>query len=149
MTEAELCTYLEAAVPAYAIAKTEGEGLSKEDALKVAEESFRRLLPEGVNSANQFLFSVQDQKGSTIGTLWFAKKQERGKISAFVYDINLLPESRGKGLGRELMGLLEAETRRLGFERIGLHVFGYNKRAIHLYEDCGFETTNRIMEKLL
>lgn len=45
MSEDEFSSYLSTAVPNYAAEKRKGEGLSEEDAEKVARESFTRLLP--------------------------------------------------------------------------------------------------------
>ncbi|MNK38601.1 putative N-acetyltransferase YycN [compost metagenome] len=148
MTEDEYADYLKESLPSYAEEKMKGEGLSKEDALKVAQDSFNRLLPQGLKTENQFLFSVTDTiSEKVIGTLWFAKKVEGTKSYAFIYDIILSPDVRGKGLGKELLSLAELEVRRLGLRSMGLHVFGHNQVAISLYEKTGFRTTNQIMVK--
>lgn len=148
MTEKELAEYLQHAIPDYASEKIKGEGLSPEHARKIAEESYARLLPKGLASENQHLFSViEDSSGKNIGVLWLCHKQEANKSYAFIYDILLAPEVRGRGYGKLLMRFAEEETRKLGLNSIGLHVFGHNTTAIGLYEKMGFHTTNRIMKK--
>ncbi len=148
MTEEEYLNYMKTALPSYAEEKIKGEGFSAEDALKVAQDSYKRLLPQGLSTENQFLFSViESGSNKVIGTLWFAKKVEHSKSYAFIYDIILSPEMRGKGLGKMLITLTESEVRKLGLNSIGLHVFGHNEIAIQLYEKTGFRTTNRIMVK--
>lgn len=47
------------------------------------------------------------------------------------------------------MSLIEQEVTKQGLNRIGLHVFGYNKTAINLYQSLGYETTDLMMEKEL
>lgn len=47
-------------------------------------------------------------------------------------------DSRGKGLGAILMGLMEAECVRIGMKRIELGVFEFNGRAKRLYERMGY-----------
>jgi len=49
------------------------------------------------------------------------------------------PDYRGKGYGSDAMRLLvNYAFRELGLYRVGLEVFGYNTRAIHVYEKLGF-----------
>jgi len=52
--------------------------------------------------------------------------------------IGLLPEHRGKGLGKVLLDVTIAAAERLGFRRIELTAFSDNHRAIALYETRGF-----------
>ena len=147
MTEDEFSIYLKAALPEYANEKKKGENLTDEQALQVATDSYNQLLPDGVHSKDQHLFSViETMSQRTIGTLWFAIKSQPRNY-AWVYDIVLNAEARGRGYGTQTMNLLEQEVKRLGINSIGLHVFGHNKVAQALYEKIGFRTTNRIMVK--
>jgi RimJ/RimL family protein N-acetyltransferase len=51
----------------------------------------------------------------------------------------IAPDRRGRGLGRELVRLLEDEARKVpGVEALRLRVRTYNPRAIHLYAAAGF-----------
>ena len=54
-------------------------------------------------------------------------------------DIEIDPEHRGRGLGRDTMLLAEEEARRLGRTRIKLNVFARNAVARALYLSLGFE----------
>jgi ribosomal protein S18 acetylase RimI-like enzyme len=148
MKSDEFLNYLKFAVDNYASEKQKGEGLNMEDALRVAKDSFANLLPLGLESKDQFLFSVIEKSvDSSIGVLWFAKKMNGDKPYGFIYDIELIPERRGKGLGKVLLNLAEEEIRKAGCKSIGLHVFGHNVTAVSLYEKSGFHTTNRMMRK--
>ena len=51
----------------------------------------------------------------------------------------VLPESRGTGLGRQLLELLEAEARRLGYTGIVLETGNRQPEALGLYTSAGFE----------
>ena len=53
----------------------------------------------------------------------------------------------GSGLGKELMGLVDDEARKLGVSSIALHVFAHNQVARALYEKMGYRTTNLWMSK--
>jgi RimJ/RimL family protein N-acetyltransferase len=44
----------------------------------------------------------------------------------------------GQGLGRSILGLVEAEAAALGINELDLRVAPYNLRAISLYEKCGY-----------
>lgn len=147
MSDDEFAAYLEIALPEYASEKKKGESLTDEQALKVATDSYNQLLPDGVRSTDQHLFSIIEIKSQkVIGTLWFALKTQPREY-AWVYDIVLNPEARGQGYGSQTMLLLEAEVKKLGINSIGLHVFGHNQIATSLYEKVGFRTTNRVMVK--
>lgn len=67
---------------------------------------------------------------------------------AHVADIGivLVPELRGKGVGRALMEktIALARKRMRGLEIMELKVFSYNKRAQKLYESLGFVEAGRI-----
>ncbi len=55
-----------------------------------------------------------------------------------VLGIGFVPEFRGRGLGRALMGRLLAAAQEFGLKRVQLTVRADNKRAIGLYERIGF-----------
>ena len=59
-----------------------------------------------------------------------------------VYGLGVLPEYRGKGLGRAI--LLEGVKRlkAAGAKEVMLQVATLNRNALRLYESCGFETTS-------
>jgi len=52
--------------------------------------------------------------------------------------MGLLPDARGKGLGRRLILAAIDAARERGFERVELDVFASNTRARVLYEHVGF-----------
>ena len=147
MSDEEFSAYLKIALPEYASEKKKGENLTDEQAMKVATDSYNELLPDGVRSADQHLFSVvENATKKVIGTLWFCHKTQP-RSHAWIYDIVLNEASRGKGYGSQTMQLAEEEVLKRGIHSIGLHVFGHNKTAMNLYEKVGFRTTNRIMVK--
>jgi GNAT superfamily N-acetyltransferase len=50
----------------------------------------------------------------------------------------VLPEARGQGLARALLGALEDEARRLGYRHARLDTGEHQPHAQHLYEDAGY-----------
>lgn len=73
------------------------------------------------------------------------QKNQTKKV--FIYDILIKPEFQNQGLGTEAMGLIMIKARKLGFEKIGLHVFGHNQRALHVYQKVGFIPVDIRMER--
>jgi RimJ/RimL family protein N-acetyltransferase len=61
-----------------------------------------------------------------------------------VLAMGLLPEYRGKGLGRQLLvQCIDLAAARPGLLRIELEVRVDNRRSLHLYESVGFEVEGR------
>ena len=146
MTEAELTAYLETAIEAYAADHAQTDNAPLAEAVQRARAEFAQLLPDGIHSPQQHLFTVRD--GDTrVGMLWFAEMERGDARQAWVYDINIDPEFRRQGHASAVFGLLEDKARELGLTRIGLHVFGHNTAAIQLYEKLGFAVKNLIMAK--
>ena len=146
MSQEEFAAYVKDSITKYAEETQQADRCSKEEALEIARQSFQRLLPNGLDSSNQFLFSIYN--GSTrIGSLWFGLKGAALNQKAFVYDIVLSPESRGKGNGKKAMLLFEEMVTELGIKSAGLHVFGHNEIARRLYENLGYRATNILMSK--
>ncbi|MGV8162152.1 MAG: GNAT family N-acetyltransferase [Candidatus Nanoarchaeia archaeon] len=90
---------------------------------------------------------IIDFENSSIGYIDFKFKSDCG----YVNNIQILAKFRGKGIGTQIMPLLEDETLRHGLKKIRLKVFKDNK-AIKLYESLGYasiseDDTSLIMEK--
>lgn len=69
------------------------------------------------------------------------------------YDISIaigIPEFHGKGLGDEAMTLaIDYAFTDLGWDHLGLQVFGFNKRAIRLYERLGFQIRRNMKNRVI
>jgi ribosomal protein S18 acetylase RimI-like enzyme len=74
----------------------------------------------------------------------------RGR-DAFLDELYIMPEQRGKGIGKEVLRLLQPEARVLGVKALHLEVAHENNRAKRLYETFGFEARDRytLMSKKL
>ncbi|MBP8251516.1 MAG: GNAT family N-acetyltransferase [Herpetosiphon sp.] len=108
------------------------------------------MLPQGVDTPNQYLFSVLDaETGTKVGLIWFAERRNGSQSSAFIYDIVINEVFRQQGYGKQTMRMLETNVNELGLDTISLHVFGHNKTAIAMYQALGYETTNMLMSKKL
>lgn len=131
----------------YAEDKRRANGYTEAEANNIADADFLRLLPDGLATKDNYLFTMKNEAGTSVGYLWFLVRGAENNRKAFIADIVVEEEHRGQGFGRQAMKLCEDEVRKLGLKEIGLHVFGFNKTAISLYRSLGYETTDLVMAK--
>ncbi|MEV5431362.1 GNAT family N-acetyltransferase [Streptomyces sp. NPDC052701] len=143
MTEAEFGPWLDQARRDYAQHWIE-RGVPQEQARAKSDRDHATLLPEGLTTPGMFL-SVLEHEGTPVGTLWLAVRDG----GAFVFDVETHAAHRGKGHGRTLMLLAEAQTLAEGKRTIGLNVFAGNTPAERLYASLGYETTQYFLYKPL
>lgn len=139
LREDEFDDYVAHGTANYARDMMENAGVPPELAQTKSDSDWAQLLPKGLDSPNQHLFAIEDENGQRVGDLWFAKRTSQFEgTAAFIYSIEIAPEFRGRGYGREAMLLLEDEVRSHGLTRIGLNVFGGNEVARSLYRSLGY-----------
>jgi ribosomal protein S18 acetylase RimI-like enzyme len=151
MTDDEYQPYYQRSVEEYAQDHVEAGNWHPSVALQESEKQFQQLLPNGVASKDQYLYSiVEDASGLKVGMLWFAVRY-KSNISpyAFVYDFRIDEQFRRRGYGRQAFEQLEEIVKEMGLDSISLHVFGNNHAAIALYQAAGYETTDLMMMKKL
>jgi ribosomal protein S18 acetylase RimI-like enzyme len=116
-------------------------GVPVEQARVKAEASERKFLPDGLATPHTWINRLLHD-GEPAGLLWVARHEmEPGEWAAFVFNVEVVEEQRGKGYGRALMVLAERIALQAGETRIGLHVFADNAPALRLYESLGYRTT--------
>ena len=121
-----------------------------EKALELSRQGYEKLLPNGVNTKDNHLFSIFDEEDEEkIGIIWIKLNTEEGNRNVWLFDFLIFEKFRRQGFGEKSLELLEEKTKELGFNKILLHVFGHNEPAIALYNKMGFETTNINMSKIL
>jgi ribosomal protein S18 acetylase RimI-like enzyme len=119
------------------------------DAEAKVEADIAAQLPEGPRTRGVYLYAVEDDR-ELVGYAWMSSVPDQaGKSLAFVFDLWVRPDARGRGLGRAAMLALEAEARSLGLDRIRLNVFGHNDVARNLYRSLGYEELSVLMGKPL
>lgn len=134
----EFDLFLERAIKNYADDKVMAGDWPKEGSVERSSNEFSKLLPQGRNTKDNYIYKIADRPGDLIaGTLWIAANPEGRLPGIFLYDIFVYEINRGRGFGRGAMEALEKVVKDLGYNRISLHVFGHNKVAIALYESCG------------
>jgi ribosomal protein S18 acetylase RimI-like enzyme len=147
MTEGEFDAYLGWVVPEYA-RELERNGKAIGDAAMVASRaSFDGALPHGVATDGQSLLIAEDAEGGDrVGLLWFGPSTDDAAV-AWIYDITVDEDRRGRGWGRAIMRAFEGEALARGYRRAGLNVYGDNDVARRLYESLGYLETARQLYK--
>ena len=121
-----------------------------EHAEKRALEDMSKILPEGYLTKNAYFYRIIDRALPTpavIGFIWFNIHRRNNVNELFLYDITILDDYQGQGYGTKTMLLLEEEAKKQEAQRIGLHVFGHNERALHLYQKMGYDSKSVTMYK--
>lgn len=78
--------------------------------------------------------------GQVVGWCDASRRESRPIFAhSAVLGMGLLPEFRGKGIGRKLIQQTLAASREFGFHRVELTVREDNLNAIELYKQVGFE----------
>lgn len=145
MTQTEYNAFLERLVPEYAADKVRIGDFGESEALENAQKSIQRLLPQGLHTPHQYLYMLRDGDRS-VGSVWLGM-DSNCPTEMFVFDLYINESQRRKGYGTSAMRLIEEKAQELGFETIGLHVFGFNGIARQLYEKMGYTTTHVRMKK--
>lgn len=64
-----------------------------------------------------------------------------------VLELIVKTNSRGSGIGKELLNKVEAYFKSIDCKRINIEVFGPNKRGLNFYEKNGYKIRNFIVSK--
>jgi ribosomal protein S18 acetylase RimI-like enzyme len=145
ITESEFQSYLVKSLKNYADELVASGIIEEKEALKEAETTFNRLLPNGLNTKENYLYHAYDQN-KLVGFIWYALQNGD---TAFIYDFYIEETMRRKGYGRKVMIACEEDAKEKGAKYIRLHVFGHNKAARALYESLNYVPTNIQMRKVL
>lgn len=82
-------------------------------------------------------FWVVEQQGQVVGTAAFYPVN-RGVGTVEIRKMYLLPQVRGKGLGRWLLQRLEQEIAAQGFRKVWIETASVLQEAVKLYESSGY-----------
>ena len=140
--EAELL--LSSARETYAAGLRSQRGLSPEQADQKAADDVTALLPEGQDTAGQVLLAAREE-GRYVGGIWAAAQGPDRAGMAWIYQVWVEPEARGRGLSKRLIQAAGDAVRVLGADSLGLNVFGDNAPAIAVYDSLGFTVTAQQM----
>lgn len=150
MTDEETTRYVEVGLDAYVAEYTASSGEPEEAVRRKAREQFDSYFPDGRPAAGHRLL-VLEQDGTTIGRAWVGPHPYRPDepAAAWLYDIQVDEDFRGRGHGRNCLELVEAELARDGITELGLNVFADNDVARRLYASHGYREVAVTMTKEL
>ena len=81
----------------------------------------------------------EDVDGEIQGFCSFMLTYEDGLEVVYCYELHLMPQLRGLGIGKLLMSLMEGVGSRVGVEKAMLTVFVENQGARRFYEKLGYD----------
>lgn len=117
----------------------------EEDALELAKDTFNTVLKKGVETENQYIYNVTDEKGNNVAFVWLGKS----KSQIFVYNISFYEMEKNVEYEKELLDLIEEKASNLEGNKISYHMFGYQKEAIEVLENSGYVVTDVTLSKKL
>lgn len=137
MTEEAFIAYQSATIIEYARElRSNGLAGSTDEAQKRSAEQHAELLPRGLATPGENLWTVKDGS-EAVGILWVHTDETRG----FIYDIEMRETARGRGYGTQTLRAAAGFTRDAGLPMLALNVFGGNEGARRLYAREGFAVT--------
>jgi ribosomal protein S18 acetylase RimI-like enzyme len=86
----------------------------------------------------KYLVYRHRETGQVIGFTSFMVTYEDGYEVVYVYEIHLLQDWQGKGLGKRLMSIVDIISSKVGVGKIMLTVFKANTKAIQWYDKLGY-----------
>jgi len=144
MTNEEFLLFREYSVADYAEDLIRGEGLSREQALKNSENEFSAMLPDGPETAGQFLMAIEDAKnGKVVGWIWFFYEESAGVRQVFLYDLLIFQSERRKGYASAALDEMEQMAKAAGCTRSMLYVWEHNAPGFNLYQKCGYTAVEK------
>jgi len=117
-------------------------GFARETARRKAAQDVPQILSKG----DSVLYALEHD-GARVGHLWLGERELQTGRVLWIWDIFVDTEHRGRGLGKEAMGLVENEARTRGLARVELNVFGGNEVARNLYRSVGYSESAVTMAK--
>lgn len=123
---------------------------AEDGALDRSTAEFDRLLGGGLATPHHHLYEIMDRAGgATVGSLWFMVSSSPPDRAAYLYNIRVRPEYRGRGHASAAIRIFEKLVTELGASTVALHVFGFNTTAQALYRSLGYGITGFQMIKRL
>jgi ribosomal protein S18 acetylase RimI-like enzyme len=145
LQQEEFDQIIETEIRDYAAEHVRNGNWPAEGAVERSRKEFATLLPDGIRSKDQYLWSIVDEQNNKIGVLWVQVKDQK----AFIFDFVIDESFRGKGYGKQALTAMDEKLKSMDVESIGLHVFGDNIGAQELYKKMGFQITGMHMKKVL
>lgn len=122
----------------FAAAFTAGFGGYPHPVILDAQKLARRVRHDQYDLENSF---IAYEGGTAVGVAVLATRADAG----WVPGLGIVPERRGRGLGRRLMSTLLERARACGLRRLTLEVLAGNATARRIYEGLGMRVTRDLV----
>ena len=98
---------------------------------------------------NEVYVATVDGASEMAGYVWFgiSERPFSDMRVGWIYDLLVVPEYRGRGVGEALLKHALGVSRRNGYDLTGLMVRANNKVAYSLYEKLGFKPEHVVMSR--
>jgi GNAT superfamily N-acetyltransferase len=118
-----------------------------------ADEHWQEALRR--RDAHHGIMLIAEEDGAAVG--WAFAHDETNELfvveadrdHGFIAELFVVPEARGKGLGRALIAACEDWARGRGHNLLLIGVLAKNARALRAYEGAGYSPYNMILRKYL
>ncbi|HMI07786.1 MAG TPA: GNAT family N-acetyltransferase [Flavobacterium sp.] len=119
------------------------------DGYAIDVERSKKLFAQFIEEPNLGNGWLIESENETVGyvILTFVFNFEYGGKIAFVDELYLSENARGKGIGKETMAFILSESGKLDLKLLYLEVEDHNTNAKKLYLSSGFEFHNRLTMK--
>jgi ribosomal protein S18 acetylase RimI-like enzyme len=149
MTAADFDPWSRRSVQGFAAQQVAAGLASEKDASAFAADVLAATLPDGPATPSHRLWTVHADGGLPVGSLWLQVLPGPDGVAAYLFDVEIVPEARRRGLGRATMVAVETEARALGATVVRLNVFGHNAPALALYDGLGYAVERATLVKRL
>ncbi len=124
----------------YAEAIAPARGLTAAEARARSAHDIDERLPRGAVTRGHLMRKALVH-GSEVGWIWVSLPDSVRPTMAWIDNVEVDPEHRGRGHAAAIITAVAAELAALGVPRLGLNVFGDNAAALRLYDRLGFAVT--------
>jgi ribosomal-protein-alanine N-acetyltransferase len=104
---------------------------------------FGRMYMRQLVSRSDAATWIAEEAGQMAGFAIIEWAAGSSGIRAYIQTLEVAPEARGRGVGRELLSRIEGSARAAGARLVWLHVEAENSGAIRLYEAQGYRCESR------
>lgn len=139
MNEDEFLRFADKDIRSYAQTLIKGRGFDEKTALTESEKEFKSMLPDGLQTKDQFLAFIEDTKsGKAVGEIWYGYEEEDGERQVFLAEFLIYEGYRRKGYATSALSEMERLANENGCVLSALYVWDHNPVAYKLYEKCGY-----------
>ena len=145
MNEDEFRRFSDEDTKGYAEELIGGIGLDPETALIEARKEFWSMLPNGLQTKDQFVNFIEDaDNGETVGLIWFGYEEHDGERQVFLAEFEIYEAYRRKGYATAALQEMERIAKADGCTMSTLYVWDHNPIGSSLYTKCGYVAVSKV-----